>query len=465
VAGADGLEATLARIVGGDQLLTDPDLLTGYEVDWTGQYRGVARAVVRPGTTAEAAAVLRACHRAGVAVVPQGGNTGLVGGSVPDTTGSAVVVSTARLRHLGPVDRAGAQMTAGAGVPLAAAQSHAHAAGFEVPVDLAARDTATIGGMAATNAGGIHVLRRGTMRRQVLGVEAVLATGDVISHLGGLAKDNTGYDLAGLLCGSEGTLALITAVRLRLVPSLPHRVTALLAFPDLGTMVAGLSALRGDVEGLEAAEYVVRAGVDLVRRTFGVAEPFARCHPTHLLVEAAAATDPTAELAAAVGRLDGILDAAVADGAHQREALWRIRELHTEALAAAGPPRKYDVSVPISALPRFVAAAVGMVEPPARCHHFGHLGDGNVHLNVLGLDLTDSSRGAPDSPAVRELDGALLGLVASHGGSISAEHGIGRLKREWLHLSRSPAELAAFRSLKSALDPRGILNPGVLLPR
>jgi len=456
------LLAALRAAVGPSNVLTEPDARRGHETDWTGVYRGIARAVVRPRVTAEVAAVLRACSAAGAPVVPQGGNTGLVGGSVPDPSGRAVVLSTGRLRTLDPVDRASGQVTVGAGVSLATLQDHARAAGFEVPVDLGARDSATVGGMAATNAGGIHVLRHGTMRRQVVGVEAVLASGDVWSHLAGLEKDNTGYDLAGLLCGSEGTLAVITRLRLRLVPALPRRVAALLAWPGVGAMVDGLASLRAEVPGLEAAEYFVRAGVDLVRSVFGEPDPFGRPHPAYLLVEAAGTTDPTAELAAAVEGLDEVLDAAVADGPTPRARLWRLRELHTEALAAVGPPRKYDVSVPLPGLPAFVDAAVDLVRSlsgarPLVCHHFGHLGDGNVHLNVLGL---------ADAPGedVALVDGAVLGLVADHGGSISAEHGIGRLKRPWLHLSRTPAELAGFAALKGALDPAGILNPGVLLP-
>jgi FAD/FMN-containing dehydrogenase len=218
-------------------------------------------------------------------------------------------------------------------------------------------------------------------------------------------------------------------------------------------MVAGLARLRAELPDLDSAEYVVRRGVDLVESTFGVPDPFERPYPAYLVVEVAATTDPTAELAAAVAGIGGVLDAAVATTEARRHDLWRLRELHTEALAAAGPPRKYDVTVPLATLEAFVAAAVTLVDagPGRTCHHFGHLGDGNVHLNVLG-------------PVSADLDGEIYGLVAAHGGSISAEHGIGRLKRPWLHLSRSGAEITAMRAVKAALDPRGVLNPGVLLP-
>ena len=448
-----GLEAELRSAVGAAHVLTDPDVLAGYETDWTGQYRGSAMAVVRPATTPEVAAVLSACSRAGAAVVPQGGNTGLVGGSVPAGPGDAVVLSTRRLDGAAPVDGAAGQVTLGAGTALAVAQRLARAAGYDVPVDLAARDSATVGGMAATNAGGVHVLRHGSMRRQVLGFEAVLADGSVLSHLAGLEKDNTGYDLGSLLCGSEGTLAVLTRVRVRLVPLLAHRVTALLAWDGMAEMVAGLARLRAALPDLDSAEYMVRRGVDLVESTFGVPDPFDRPYPAYLVVEVAARADPTAELAGAVAGTDGVIDAAVATTEARRHDLWRLRELHTEALAAAGPPRKYDVAVPLAALDAFAAAAVGLVdaEPGRTCHHFGHLGDGNVHLNVLG-------------PVSADLDPEIYGLVAAHGGSISAEHGIGRLKRPWLHLSRSGAEIAAMRAVKAALDPGGVLNPGVLLP-
>ena len=447
------LIAELRSAVGPDQVLTDPDQRESYEADWTGEWRGAAAAVVRPASTAAVAAVLAACDRAGVAVVPQGGNTGLVGGSVPDAAGTAIVLSTRRLDAIGPVDRAAAQVTLGAGVILAAAQDHAGQAGFAVPVDLAPRGSATIGGMAATNAGGIHVLRYGTMRRHVLGVEAVLADGRVLSHLGGLEKDNTGYDLGGLLCGSEGTLAVLTRVRLRLVPAFADRITALLAWPDLATMVSGLAGLRAGLPGLHAAEYMVRPGVELVIERFGGSDPFDRPYPAYLLVEVAGPPGTTGDLGAVVASLRGVLDAAVATSSRQRDALWRLRELHTDALAAAGPPRKYDVTLPLAHLAAFVDAAVILVEasPGLTCHHFGHLGDGNVHVNVLG------------HPG-HELDGELLGLVTAYGGSISAEHGIGRLKRPWLHLSRTAEEIDAMAAVKVALDPRGTLNPGVLLP-
>jgi FAD/FMN-containing dehydrogenase len=449
----------LRAAVGASHVVTDPDVMAQHETDWTGVYRGRARAVVRPASTAEVAAVMTVCARSAVPVVAQGGNTGLVGGSVPDDTGNAVIVSTRRLARIGDVDTTAGQVTVDGGATLADVRSQVLRAGFDVPVDLAARATATLGGMTATNAGGTRVMRYGTMRRNVLGVEAVLADGAVVSHLAGLEKDNTGYDLAGLLCGSEGTLGVITRVRVRLVPDLPHRVTALLAVADLGAAVAVVSRLHAAVDGLEAAEYVVRRGVDLVIERFGVSDPFAQRYPVYLVVEAAGTRDPTDELGDALGGA-GALDVAVSSSPARREVLWQLRERHTDALGAVGPPRKYDVTVPLARVPEFVAAATTTIEawaPALVLHHFGHLGDGNVHLNVLGTSAMTAAQ-------LLDLDGAVLGEVASVGGSISAEHGIGRLKRPWLPLSRSRAELAAFRSLKAALDPAGLLNPGVLLP-
>jgi FAD/FMN-containing dehydrogenase len=304
--------------------------------------------------------------------------------------------------------------------------------------------------MVATNAGGTRVLRHGMMRQHVAGVEAVLPSGEVVSHLGGLAKDNTGFDMAGLLCGSEGILGVITRVRLRLIPVVTHRVAALLAWDSMADAVRGLLVLRDRLPGLEAAEYMVDRGVVLVHQQMGIAMPFASVHGAYLLVEVGGTSDPTPDLASAV-EVAAPRDVAVAEREAPRQALWALRELHNEALARVGPPRKFDVTVPIDRVPQFVAAVISVVEsrPGMVCHHFGHLGDGNVHVNVLGTG---------------EVDEDVYGLVGRFGGSISAEHGIGRLKRPWLHLSRSAAEIAAFRHIKAALDPAAILNPGVLLP-
>ncbi len=312
-----------------------------------------------------------------------------------------------------------------------------------------------IGGLVATNAGGIRVLRYGSMRAQVVGGEAVLADGTVISRLGGLVKDNTGYDLVSLLCGSEGTLGVLTQLRLLLVPRERARCVALLALPDAGTAVTALPALRAALPDLAAAELFLAPGLDLVRAYNGAPAPFAEAHPAYLVLECAGATDPTERLVDAVSAVDGLLDATIASDAAGQRALWAYREQHTEAISAAGIPVKLDVSVPVSRLPELVDSLPGAVADAAdgaRLIVFGHVNEGNLHVNVLDAG----------AQAERVTD-AVLRLVASLGGSISSEHGVGRAKVAWLGLSRSAAELTAMRAIKAALDPTGILNPGVLL--
>jgi FAD/FMN-containing dehydrogenase len=449
-----GLTAALAAIVGEAHVLTDADRRVPYERDWTGRFVGSTPAVVRPGSTAEVAEVVRLCAAEGVAVVPQGGNTGLVGGGVP--LAGEVVLSTRRLDGLGPVDPVAAQITAGAGVTIGALQAAARDRGLRYGVDLAARDSATVGGTVATNAGGLRVMRHGATRAQVVGIEAVLGDGSVISHLGGLIKDNTGYDLAGLMCGSEGTLGVVTAARLRLLPRPTEVVVALVGFDDPTRAVETVAAWRAAVPDIEAAELILAPGLDLVCATYGLSPPFASRPAVYVLVEAAGRRDPTDELAAAIAA-SGIDDAAVAVATDERRRaeLWRYREEHTTAINSVGPPHKLDVTLPLGSLGAFIDDAPGIVAavaPGARTWLFGHVADGNVHVNVTGV--------APDDDRV---DGAVLEAVAARGGSISAEHGIGTAKRAWLGLNRSPAERAAFAAVKHALDPAGILNPAVLL--
>jgi FAD/FMN-containing dehydrogenase len=447
------LVASLRDIVGETHVLVDPDLRAPYETDWTRRFTGTARCVVRPASTDEVAAVVRVCAAAGAPIVVQGGNTGLVNGGVP-ASGSEVLLSLARLRDLEPVDVLEAQVTAGAGVTLEALQAHARAAGLDFGVDLAARSAATVGGLVATNAGGVRVLRYGSMRHQVTGLEAVLADGTVISRLTGLAKDNTGYDLTQLLAGSEGTLGIITRVRLRLVPPLPARAVALIGLSSTGDALSVLARARR-LPGLAAAEVCYASGVSLVRTYAGLGAPFSEDFPVYLLVELAGGSDPTDELLEFLGGCEEIGDATVASDAAGRTKLWAYREAHTEAISAAGVPVKLDVSVPLAALADLVAelpTTVEKVAPGARTILFGHLNEGNLHVNILdagasGVELTD----------------AVLNLVAGYRGSISSEHGVGRAKARWLALSRTPAEIAAMRRIKAALDPNGLLNPGVLL--
>jgi len=432
----------LRRAVGAAHVLAGE---ARYERDVTGRFGGPAAAVVRPGSVEEVAAVLAACSAAGAAVVPQGGNTGLVGGGVP--RGGEVVLSLARLTAIGPVDAVARQVTVGAGVTPATLAAALRGTGLALGVDFAARDAATIGGMAATDAGGAQVLRHGTMRARVAGLEAVLADGRVLRRLSGLVKDNAGYDLPALLVGSEGTLAVITAVRLALVEAPARLVTALLGVGSMAEAVELVARARGALPGICAAEVFDAAGMALVREHLALPHPLAASHPVYVLVETA---DAVEALAAALGDAD---DVAVADDTARREALWRYREALNPAVNAAGVPHKLDVSVPIGAMPAFAAAAREAVEAlGARAILWGHLGDGNLHVNALGL--------APDDERVDE---AVLALVAEHGGSISAEHGVGVAKRRFLGLTRTPEEVAAMAAVKRALDPAGLMNPGVLL--
>jgi FAD/FMN-containing dehydrogenase len=447
------LEEQLAAIVGPGHLLTDPSVTASYETDWTGRFGGRARCVVRPADTDAVAAVVRACASDGVPLCVQGGNTGLVGGSVPVDGG--VLISLARLTSIDSVDVVSAQVTVGAGVTLAALQQQVRPLALDYGVDFAARESCTVGGMAATNAGGERVLRYGTTRAQVLGIEAVLADGTVISRLAGLPKDNTGYDVVSLLVGSEGTLGIITKLRLRLVPLFTGRAVALVAVDDTAAAVALVRSLRTALPSLEAAELFFADGLDLVREKTGLPAPFAEPHPAYLLVECAQRADPTDELLAALGEAEEVRDATVASDVRGRHALWAYRESHTESINAAGVPVKLDVAVPLPALADCVAAlpkAIAAACPDARPILFGHVNEGNLHVNVLNaLDRAE------------QVEDAVLRLVSSYGGSISAEHGVGRAKRAWLELSRSAAEIEMMRSIKHALDPKGLLNPGVLL--
>ena len=399
------------------------------------------------------AGVLRACDEAGAAVVPQGGNTGLVGGGVP--RGGEVVLSLARLEDLEAVDGASGQVVAGAGVTLEGLQRHARASGFDFTINFGARSAATVGGMVATNAGGTRVLRYGAMREHVLGLEAALADGRVIERLSGLVKDTAGYAVPSLLVGSEGTLAVVTRARLRLARHLPARVAALLAVAGTAEAVALLAHLRGRLPSLEAAEVFFADGLDLVCDALALPPPFQEPHPAYLLVECADVRDPVGDLAAALEDAPGLRAEVAADDAAGRAALWAYREGHSEAIGRLGVPHKLDVAVPLVRLGEFerrVRDRVAEVAPAARVLLFGHLAEGNLHVNVVGPE-----------PEAAEVDGAVLGVVAECGGSVSAEHGVGIAKRGWLPLTRSAADIDAMAAIKRALDPRGTLNPGVVL--
>jgi len=454
---AGNLLDALREALGSGNVLTDADLRAGHEVDWTGRWRGEALAVVRPRSADEVAAVLRACGAAGAAVIPQGGNTGLVGGSVPRAGMGRpqVVLSTFHLRDIEPVDPFAGEVTVGAGVTLAALQEHAHAAGLAFGVDLGARDSATIGGMIATNAGGLHVLRHGPMRTQLIGIEAVLADGSVVRRLPGMVKDNTGYHLPSLLAGSEGTLAVITRARLRLVALPPSRTVAVLGLPGTAEAVAVAGELRRALPGMAAAELFFDDGLALVLRHGGGEAPFRGTYPAYLLIEVEGRVDPTDELAAALEGSELIADAVLAPDAAGRDRLWRLRERHTEAINAEGIPHKLDVGVPVASLAGFVERVrtlVGRVAPGARTYLYGHICEGNLHVGIVGPPPEDES-----------VDDAVLRLTIEMGGTVSAEHGIGVAKAAWLEADRGSADVAAMRAIKRALDPEAILNPGVIL--
>jgi FAD/FMN-containing dehydrogenase len=399
------------------------------------------------------AAVVRACAELGVPLLPQGGNTGLVGGSVPAAAGPAVVViSTRRLTRLDDVDDLAGQVTAGAGITLAALHAHARSAGWEYGVDLASRESATVGGTIATNAGGIRVCCHGMTRRQVLGVEAVLADGSVISHLGGLPKDNTGYDLASLLVGSEGTLGVVTAARLALVR--PPRASSVVLVGVEGAADAH-DLLRAAVPvgvRLLGAEIMDGAMLRVVCSASGLPwpAPLPVDAPHVLLVETESAAPGEVALDLPEHRV-----AVVALDAADRARLWSYRERAGEAVSTLGVTHRFDVSVPLAAWDAFVLdvrARLATVEAVDTVLVFGHVADGNLHVEVIGP--------APDDERADEV---VLRCVADHAGSISAEHGIGRAKAAFLPLSRSAPEIAAMRAVKAALDPDGLLNPGVLL--
>jgi FAD/FMN-containing dehydrogenase len=446
-----GLHHALAEIVGRRHVLADTDLKSSFESDYTGRYRGCARLVVRPADAGQVAGVMAACAADGAAVVPQGGNTGLVGASVP--RGGEVVISLSRLTDIGDVDTALGQVEVGAGATLAALQTVARAAGQDAGLDFGARDSATIGGIVACDAGGARALRHGTARAHVAGVEAVLADGSTVSRMAGLTKDNAGYNLPALLVGSEGTLGIVTRVRWRLVPLLRSRVAVLVPVASARAAAELLACLRAHAPSLESCDFFLDDGMTLVLEHQRRSSPLPSRAPVYVLAECAAADDPTDELATALERA-GVEDALVADDTASREGLWSIREGHTDAINAAGVPHKLDVGVPLAQLDRFIASLpeTAAAAGGERVILFGHLGDGNVHVNVLGAE--------PDDPRV---DDGVLSLALQCGGTISAEHGVGVSKARWLERARGAQEVAAMRAIKRALDPDGLLNPGAVL--
>ena len=350
----------LREIVGPTHVLSGVEDVASYVTDWTGRFVGSGTTVVRPGSVEEVVAIVELCRRERLAIVPQGGNSGMVGGGVP--LRGELVVSMRRFDRVEPVDTISQQVTAGAGATVESVQRAAAAAGLRYAVDFGARGTATVGGSIATNAGGINLIRFGGTREQLVGIEAVLGTGAVVRQMSGLVKDNTGYHLPSLLCGSEGTLGIVTAARFRLVGAAPHRVVAFVAMTSAEAAVAAVAHWRTAIPSLEAAELVFHDGVTLVSQEFGVPLPFADPSPVYVLLEAGAHTDPTDELATAVAGVEGVVDVAVASDSARRAALWRLREEHTLAIDRVGIPHKFDVTLPLPRLAEFAAAAPGVVE-------------------------------------------------------------------------------------------------------
>lgn len=450
-----------------DLVRTSAEDLGPHLTDWRGQKTGSADALLLPRSTADVAAIVRWAGRHGVAIVPQGGNTGLVGASVPEPVNlrPTVVLSLRRLNAIEAVDPAGLTLRAGAGAILADVQAAAERAGCRFPLSLGAKGSATVGGLVSTNAGGVQVLRHGTMRALVRGLEAVLPDGSVLDQLSALAKDNTGYDLKQLLIGAEGTLGIVTRVVLRLAPAQRARSIAWVGLASPDDALAMLRRLRqGAGEAVESFELISAAAHDLVvQHLSGARSPLEGSHPWHALVELEADPPILEALLADALAAGEIRDAALAVSEAQGEALWQLRESIPEAEKRAGGAVKNDISVAVADIGAFHARAEALMAaefPGSRPFVFGHLGDGNLHWNIrppLGADPA-WLKGAGETARHRLHD-----LIAEFGGSISAEHGIGTLKRAELARLGNPARLAAMRAIKTALDPADILNPGKLL--
>lgn len=444
----------------------DPAVLAPHLIDWRGRVRGTAALIVWPRTTAMVAAIVRAAAARRVALVPQGGNTGMVGGSIPDANGQSVIVSLTRMDWIGAPDAAGLTMIVEAGAILENVHTVARAAGLVFPLSLAAKGSATIGGLVATNAGGVQVVRHGTMRARVAGLEAVLPDGQVLDQLDPLVKDNGGYDIKQLLIGSEGTLGIVTRVALRLVPAPRDTAVAWAGVADPAAALALLAALRdrlGDV--VESFELIPGSGVDLLV-AHGLRAPLAEAHAWQVLIELTSVR-ADAGLSAALGDVlagAGVDDAVVAQSEAQAAALWHLRETLPEAERRDGVAVKHDISVPVAAMPRFIVEATPRVEarwPGSRVLAFGHLGDGNIHFNVRAPLGSDSAAWVDTNAAA--ITAAVNDLVVAAHGSIAAEHGVGSIKAAELARVGNPAKLAAMRAIKTALDPFGIMNPGKII--
>ena len=462
---------TLRQAVGAAHVLIDGDL-TAYEQDWRQRACGRALAVVRPGSTDEVAAVVRACAAAGASIVPQGGNTGLAVGSVPDDSGTQVVLSLRRMDAVRAIDAANLTITVEAGGILQNLQQAAEQAGFLFPLSMASEGSCTIGGNLAANAGGTQVLRYGNARELCLGLEVVTAQGEVWNGLSGLRKDNTGYDLRDLFIGSEGTLGIITAATMKLYPLPAARLIAWAAVPSMQAAVDLLGlAHRHLGAGLTGFEVMNQFALSLVDKHYPQQRvPLFRTSPWCVLLEnsdhesedhARTLFERLLEAALEAGCVN---DAVVAESLSQAQALWHIRESIALAQAEEGLNIKHDISVPVSRIPAFVAetdALLAREVPGVRLVDFGHLGDGNLHYNVQAPEGGDAKAFLREQE--ERINTLVFDAVARHGGSISAEHGIGSLKAAKLPHYKSPVALRMMRAIKQALDPKGIMNPGRVL--
>ncbi|MFG0414424.1 FAD-binding oxidoreductase [Pseudomonas sp. zjy_8] len=467
----EDLLPALHDVLGEAGLITDAERMQSYLSDWRNAYRGQAAAVLRPGTTEEVAAAVRLCAQAGVALVPQGGNTGLCGGSIPDASGAQMVLSLTRLKRIREVDVANATITVEAGVILQQLQDAAAEVGRLFPLSLGAEGSCTVGGNLATNAGGTAVLRYGNMRDLALGLEVVLPDGRIWDGLRGLRKDNTGYDLKQLFIGSEGTLGIITAAVLKLFPALRSLTTAWVALPSPQAAVTLLGQMRGLCgDRLTGFELMSRQSLEFVlRHVVGASDPFAEGHPWYVLIELSD-TQPDAALNDLLEQGLGeafeqalVLDAVVAGSQAQVEALWALREGISEAQNHEGPSLKHDISVPVSRIPDFIARtdrALQQAFPGVRVVAYGHVGDGNLHYNISKPPGSDD---APFKAQAEAIMRVIYDSTLEDDGSISAEHGLGQSKRAAAQHYKAPLELELMRSIKQALDPAGLMNPGKLL--
>jgi FAD/FMN-containing dehydrogenase len=460
----------LRSIVGPLHLITADSEMTPYLIERRNLYHGRASAIVRPGSVAEVAAVVALCDATGTSIVPQGGNTGLVGGQIPNASGGQIVLSLTRLDALREVDLSSGTMTVEAGMTLAAVQAAADAVDRIFPLSLASQGSCTIGGNLATNAGGTAVIAYGNARDLVLGLEVVLADGRILASLGKLRKDNTGYDLKDLFIGSEGTLGVITAAVVKLFPRPRSVVTAFLGLDSPAEAVDSLLHIQQKMGGaIRSFELLPRIGLDFVlAHTPGSRDPLSQTHPWYVLLELASQSQENllqqSEQLLATALDDGLItDAVIAASLEQARRMWQIREALSEVQRLEGGSIKHDVSVPIARIAGFIESATRAVVaavPGGRVLAFGHIGDGNIHFNLSQPIGAQTQRFLARSAEINDIVHA---IVLGNQGSIAAEHGIGQLKRELLAKVKDPVALDVMRSLKRALDPHNILNPGKVL--